>query len=170
MNNKQWFCLHLATPQNEVPLLRLLRDNNIEFEYYSPKYRAEKQLKKKLRPVMRPVFPTYAFLKIEFTQDLQKLIEEIPNCYLVPSASKTIFPINDLEMDQFQSVVKEYMTSGTVSGKKIVSYTQVEIISGSMSGYTATVKAIIKDTAIVEICMFGRMVPITLKKSEISAI
>lgn len=169
-----WYVVHIATPLNEAPVLRALKDSKRDIEWYYPKFQGSKHLKKKVRPVLRPVFSTYAFVRCEFDPGLAKTLEEVQGCYFVPSASKSasdnILPLEDDEMEQFKINIKEYTTSGTVAGKKVQQNTQVEIISGCLAGYNATVKAIIKDTVIAEIDMFGRTVPLTLKQSEISAL
>lgn len=169
-NTKSWYCLCINTPLNEAPILRALRHSKEDIDFYYPKYKAERHLKKKIRPLMRPVFSTYAFIKCTYTQNLKNSVEEVQGCYFVPSASATILPIDDLEMEQFKETIKEYITSGTVAGKHIQQNTQVEIISGALAGYQANIKAVIKDVVIAEISMFSRVVPITLKLSEISAL
>jgi transcription antitermination factor NusG len=164
------YCLYIATPLNETPILRTLQDNRVEFEWYYPKFNTVRQLKKKQRPILKPVFPTYAFVKCVYTPELAHYIEDIPNCYFVPGISEPVTAIDESEMTIFKATIKEYTTSGTVTGKKLVPNVQVEIISGSFAGYTAITKAVIRDTVIVEIVGFGRTVPVTLKQSELSAL
>jgi transcription antitermination factor NusG len=164
------YCLYIATPLNESPILRTLQENKVEFEWYYPKFNTIKQLKKKQRPILKPVFSTYAFVRCIYSPTIAKYIEDIPNCYFVPGLGEQVSAIEDVEMNQFKANIKEYITSGTITGKTIVPNIQVEIISGSFAGYTADVKAIIRDTVIVEINGFGRKVPVTLKQSELSAL
>lgn len=170
MGNKSWYVLYAATPLNEAPLLRVLRDNRVDCEVYYPKYNGSKFLKKKVRSVMRPVFSTYMFVKCEYSQELADLISGVSGCYFVPGASKFPTPISDSEMDEFQTRIKEYTTSGTISGNILPPDSQVEIISGALAGYTATVKATSKGMVVAELKMFGRVVPVVLKPSEISAL
>lgn len=170
MSNKSYYCLYLSTPLNEAPLLRTLREHKIDCDLYSPKYRGEKRLKKKVRPVLRPVFSTYAFLHCEYTPYLSKIIQGVAGCYFVPGVGEPVTPIDEEEMQQFKATIKEYTTSGTIEGRQLVANTQVEVISGSLAGYTVTVKALVKGVVLGEISMFGRSVPVTLKVSEISGI
>lgn len=170
MSNKAYYCVYLATPLNEAPLLRVLREHKIDCDFYSPKYRGEKKLKKKVRPVLRPVFSTYAFLYCEYTPHLSKIVQGVNGCYFVPGVGEDVTAIEEEEMTQFKINIKEYTTSGTVDGRQLAANTQVEVISGSLAGYTVTVKAIVNGVVLGELNMFGRQVPVTLKASEISAI
>lgn len=168
--DKGWYCIYMATPLNEAPLLRMFREHKVELEWFSPKYAGTKQLKKKTRAVLRPVFSTYAFAFVEFTPELGKLVEGVNGCYFVPGIGKLVTPIDEKEMHEFKENIREYTTSGTIEGKQLVHNTHVEVIAGSLAGYTVTVKAIVKGTVLAELSMFGRMVPVTLKTSEISAL
>lgn len=170
MDNKKYYCIYLATPLNEAPLLRMFREHKVDLEFFSPKYAGTKQLKRKTRAVLRPVFSTYAFAKLEYTPELGKLVEGVNGCYFVPGIGKSVSPIDELEMQEFKENIREYTTSGTIEGKQLVYNTQVEVIAGSLAGYTVTVKAIVKGTVLAEISIFGRSVPITLKSSEISGV
>lgn len=166
----EWYCLCISTPLNESSVLRVFKDNKIEVQWWFPHYQGSKQLKKKSRPVLRPVFSTYAFVKCEYTPEVGRLVEEVMGCYFVPGVGVSVTPIGEEEMQRFRDNIKEYTTSGTILGRQITNSVQVEIISGCLAGYTAVVKAVVKDTLVVEINMFGRTVPVTLKTSEISAI
>lgn len=169
LDNQSWYIIYLQSPLCEAPLLRLFKSSKIELEFYYPKYKAEKVLKKKIRATMRPVFSTYAFVRCDYTPKISQLVEKVTGCYFVVGASTNPLPVEDGEMDAFKETIKTYITSGAIPGRQIGSSSQVEIISGSLAGYTATVKAVLKDLIIVELEMMGRTVPITLKKSEVSA-
>lgn len=168
--SKAYYCIYLSTPLNEAPLLRTLREYKVECDFYSPKYRGEKKMKKKMKPILRPVFSTYAFLYCDYTPQLSKIVQGVTGCYFVPGVGEDVTAIDEEEMTQFKANIKEYTTAGTVEGKQIVMNTQVEVISGSLAGYTVTVKAIVKGVVLAEMNIFGRSVPVTLKASEISGI
>lgn len=170
MSDKKYYCIYIATPLNEAPLLRAFREKRVDLEFWYPKYSGSKFLKKKVRAVMRPVFSTYAFINCAYSQELSDLVSNVNGCYFVLGASKVPTSINDSEMEDFKTRIKEYVTSGTVGGKILPPDSQVDIISGALAGYQATVKAAVKGTVIAEITMFGRTIPITLKPSEISAL
>lgn len=167
---KAWYVLYLASPLCETPLLRAFKNNGTEIEWWYPKAPASRQLKKRVVPIMRPVFATYAFINCSYTPDLEDVVQKVAGCYFVPGASQNLIPISDEEMDEFKDAVKTQITSGSPSGQLVALHSEVEIISGSMAGYKATVKASFKDKLIVELECFGRSVPVTLKYSEITAL
>lgn len=163
-----WYCIYLATPLNEEPLKRSLSQSKVDAEFWFPKYKTKKQLKKKTKPIMRPVFATYAFLKCQYSPEIAKAVEDVTGCYFVPSASDNIYPIPTYQMDTLRTAINDY-TSTNPLPPSLWNNRQVEIISGAFAGYSATVQAVVKDTIIAQINLFGREVPITLKKSELSA-
>lgn len=166
---KQWYVLHLATPLNETPMMQSLRRHKIDSTFWFPKHNTTKQLKKKAKPILKPVFSTYAFLECEYTPEAVRAIEEVSGCYFVVAGSELIRAITDDEMATLRDAIDKYTSNNTTS-LKVWNNRKVEIISGCFAGYTAVVKAAVKDTIVAELQMFGRTVPVTLRQSEISAI
>ena len=168
-NSQHWYVLHIATPLNEAPILQSLRRHKVDAEFWFPKYKTTKQLKKKAKPILKPVFSTYAFLRCDYDLTVVRAVEEIPGCYFVPAASDNILPVTVQEIQTLKKGIEKY-TSDTPQPPQFWNNRSVEIISGCFAGYTAIVKAAVKDTIVAEINIFGRTVPITLKSSEVTAI
>lgn len=166
--DKAWYLVDMGNPANEEALNRSFRRHDLVVEVWVPKFSTSKKLKKKVRPMQKPIFGTYAYICCEMSREIEDAVEEVSGCYVVPSASNNILPLSEEEMQQVRETAITYQKQGL--GTIIQKEDKVEIISGSFAGYSAKVKAIIKERVIVEITVFDRSVPVTLKLSEISAI
>ena len=136
---KQWYILY-THPRMEKKLAKILELRQIE--YYLPLLRLKKKWSDRFKLVVSPVFPSYIFIKMIFSETKNKVIT-LPGAhhFLTINHEPQTVAEDDLNMvklfiEKYPESVKTQKEAILVPGKKI------EIKHGYFKGYKGTITKI----------------------------
>lgn len=171
IENAKWYILHTYSGYEsmvEVNLRMVFQKNNLSDRLYEitipmEEVLEEKNGKKKL--VKRKMFPCYVFIKMDYNNDMWKIITETRGVTGFVGPRSRPLPLTEEEIKKMRLEKVAAKTDYNAGDK-------VKIIAGPLEGLVAEVESITPGSpkCRVNVFMLGKMTPAELDLSEIEPI
>lgn len=169
--NAKWYILHTYSGYEsmvEVNLRMVFQKNNLSDRLYEitipvEEVLEEKNGKKKL--VKRKMFPCYVFIKMDYNNDMWKIITETRGVTGFVGPRSRPLPLTEEEIKKMR-LEKAVARTDYAPGDK------VKIVSGALEGLVAEVESVSAQSSKcrVNVFMLGKMTPAELDLSDIEPI
>lgn len=164
-----WYIIHTSSGSELVVrdnILKMVENNGLQDQIFDVKVLEEEEVvesKGKRKVVMRKKFPTYAFIKMIYSDHVYYKVTTIRGVtgFVGPGGRPEALSADDIRRMGLEKVKAEDL--GIVVGD------QVRIIQGAFEGYYGEVSKIDADNATVEVIMsmFGKPTPIKLDFNQV---
>lgn len=169
-NNKVcWYIIHTSSGSEMVVrdnILKMVENNGLQDQIFDVKVIEEEEVvesKGKRKVVMKKKYPTYAFIKMIYSDHVYYKVTSIRGVTGFVGAGGRPEPLTQDEIRRMGLEKIKVEDLGIAEGE------QVRIISGAFEGYYGEVSKIDADNSTVEVIMhmFGKPTPIKLEFNQV---
>lgn len=164
MKSLPWYALHVR-PRYEKAIASTLLSKG--YEGFLPLYRQKNRWSDRIKEIHLPLFPGYLFCRFDINKRLPILVT--PGVIRVVGIGKTIYPVDDSEINALQAIVSSGLAAQPWSYYNIGQKVRIE--SGSLSGVEGILIAIKGSSRlVVSVTLLQRSVAVEIDKARVNPV